>query len=112
MGFWGFGVLDDYIDGGTKTEGDCHILTCHPEWESATFSSWKHNAMESIKKISCPITLLQGEIGSTTQEPGIKLLKLRDPNGTFKIINNSSHFLPMEYPEIVQKEIIKIKSRI
>ena len=109
---WVDGFLDDYIDGGTKVEGDYHILTCHPEWEAATFSSWKHNAMEAIKKINCPITLLQGEIGSTTQEPGIKLLKKQDPNGTFKIIDNSSHFLPMEYPEIVQKEIRKIKNRV
>ena len=67
---------------------------------------------EAIKKINCPITLLQGEIGSTTQEPGIKLLKKQDPNGTFKIIDNSTHFLPMEYPEIVQKEIRKIKNRV
>ena len=46
------GFLDDYIDGGTKIEGGYHILTCHPEWEAATFSSCKHNAMESIKKIN------------------------------------------------------------
>ena len=45
-------------------------------------------------------------------DEGIKLLKKQDPSGTFKIIENSSHFLPMEYPEIVQKEIKKIKNRV
>jgi pimeloyl-ACP methyl ester carboxylesterase len=68
--------------------------------------------MDSIKNISCPITLLQGEIGSTTRSIGVKLLKERDPLGAFKVIKKSSHFLPMEFPEIIQEEIIKIKSRI
>ena len=109
---WNDGFLDDYIDGGTKEDEEFCVLTCHPEWEAATFSSWKHNAMEAIKNINCPITLLQGEIGSTTQEPGIKLLKKQDPNGVFRIIKESSHFLPMEYPEVIQEEIRKIKTRV
>jgi pimeloyl-ACP methyl ester carboxylesterase len=68
--------------------------------------------MEAIKKIKCPITLLQGKVGSTTNEKGVKLLKNQDPNGIFKVIDNSSHFLPMEHPEIIQDEILKIKNRI
>jgi pimeloyl-ACP methyl ester carboxylesterase len=109
---WQDGFLDDYINGGTEKDGDYYTLTCHPEWEAATFSSWKHNAMEAIKKIRCPITLLQGKVGSTTNEQGVQLLKKRDPNGIFKVIDNSSHFLPMEHPEIIQNEILKIKNRI
>ena len=109
---WQDGFLDDYINGGTEKDGDYYTLTCHPEWEAATFSSWKHNAMEAIKKIRCPITLLQGKVGSTTNEQGVKLLKKRDPNGIFKVIDNSSHFLPMEHPEIIQNEILKIKNRV
>ena len=68
--------------------------------------------MEAIKEIRCPITLLQGKTGSTTSKKGVKLLKKQDPNGIFKVINNSSHFLPMEHPEIIQDEILKIKNRI
>ena len=109
---WQDGFLDDYINGGTEKEGNYHTLTCHPEWEAATFSSWKHNAMEAIKEINCPITLLQGEIGSTTQETGIKLLKKQDPSGTFKIIEKFFSFFPMEHPEIIQDEIKKIKNRV
>ena len=109
---WNEGFLDDYIQGGTKSYKNKIKLTCDPEWEAATFGSWKHNAMSSIKKISCPITLLQGEVGSTTKAIGIKLLKKRDPKGIFKIIKYSSHFLPMEFPEVVQQEIINLNSRI
>ena len=68
--------------------------------------------MSSIKKISCPIVLLQGEVGSTTRDIGVKLLKKKDPEGVFKVIKNSSHFLPMEFPEIIQQEVINLNSRI
>ena len=109
---WGEGFLEDYIDGGTETINDKIRLTCDPKWEAATFASWKHNAMDSIKKISCPITLLQGEVGSTTRNMGVRLLKKQDPKGEFQIIKSSSHFLPMEFPKIVQQSIIKINSRL
>lgn len=109
---WEDGFLEDYVDGGTREFKNKIKLTCDPKWEAATFGSWKHNAMDSIKNISCPITLLQGEIGSTTRSIGVKLLKERDLLGAFKVIKKSSHFLPMEFPEIIQEEIIKIKSRI
>ena len=109
---WGEGFLEDYIDGGTETINDKIRLTCDPKWEAATFASWKHNAMDSIKKISCPITLLQGEVGATTRNMGVRLLKKQDPKGEFQIIKSSSHFLPMEFPKIVQQSIIKINSRV
>jgi len=109
---WSDDFLKDYINGGTKEINGNIELTCDPSWEAATFSSWRHNATDSIKKISCPITLLRGEIGSTTKESGLRLLKEQDPYGVFKTIKHSSHFLPMEYPEEVQKEILKIKLRI
>ena len=109
---WNKGFLEDYIQGGTKSYKDKIKLTCDPKWEAATFASWKHNAMSSIKKISCPIVLLQGEVGSTTRDIGAKLLKKKDPEGVFKVIKNSSHFLPMEFPEIIQQEVINLNSRI
>ena len=109
---WNKGFLEDYIQGGTKSYKDKIKLTCDPRWEAATFASWKHNAMNSIKKISCPIVLLQGEVGSTTRDIGVKLLKKKDPEGVFKVIKNSSHFLPMEFPEIIQEEVINLNSRI
>ena len=68
--------------------------------------------MNSIKNISCPITLLQGETGSTTRNIGVKRLKNKNSLDEFKVIKNSSHFLPMEFPKIIQEEIIKLNSRI
>ena len=109
---WIDGFLEDYIDGGTKIIKDKIKLTCDPKWEAATFGSWKHNAMNSIKNISCPITLLQGETGSTTRNIGVKRLKNKNSLDEFKVIKNSSHFLPMEFPKIIQEEIIKLNSRI
>mgnify|MGYP001170263909 CR=1 FL=1 len=109
---WPQEILKDYIDGGTEEIKDGVRLTCDPLWEAATFSCWKHDAMGMIKELNCPITLLQGEFNSTTRADGPKQLMERDKEGVHKVIKGASHFLPMEFPEIVRNEIINMKLRI
>ena len=68
--------------------------------------------MGMIKELNCPITLLQGEFNSTTRADGPKQLMERDKEGVHKVIKGASHFLPMEFPEIIRNEIINMKLRI
>jgi len=109
---WTETTIRNYIDGGTELIGDETRLTCDPLWEAATFSSWKHDAMGLIDKLNCPITLLQAEFNSTARGDGpIKLMK-QDKLGVHKIIKGSTHFLPMEFPNIIKEEINKLQKRI
>ena len=109
---WTEATLRNYIDGGTELIGDGTRLTCDPLWEAATFSSWKHDAMGLIDKLNCPITLLQAEFNSTARGDGpIKLMK-QDKLGVHKIVKGSTHFLPMEFPNIIKEEINSLQKRI
>ena len=109
---WTESTIRNYIEGGTELVGDETRLTCDPLWEAATFSSWKHDAMGLIDKLNCPITLLQAEFNSTARGDGpIKLMK-QDKLGVHKIIKGSTHFLPMEFPNIIKEEINKLQKRI
>ena len=109
---WTETTIRNYIDGGTELIGDETRLTCDPLWEAATFSSWKHDAMGLIDKLNCPITLLQAEFNSTARGDGpIKLMK-QDKLGVHKIVKGSTHFLPMEFPDIIKEEINKLQKRI
>ena len=109
---WTETTIRNYIDGGTELIGDETRLTCDPLWEAATFSSWKHDAMGLIDKLNCPITLLQAEFNSTARGDGpIKLMK-QDKLGVHKIVKGSTHFLPMEFPNIIKEEIIILQKRI
>ena len=109
---WPDEMIQDYISGGTEEVNNHLTLSCDPHWEAASFSCWKHDAMGMIKDINSPITLLQGEENSTTRAEGPELLKSRDSKGTFKTVEGASHFLPMEFPQLVQEEIVKIGKRI
>ena len=109
---WTEATIRNYIEGGTELVGDETRLTCDPLWEAATFSSWKHDAMGLIDKLNCPITLLQAEFNSTARGDGpIKLMK-QDKLGVHKIVKGSTHFLPMEFPDIIKEEINSLQKRI
>ena len=109
---WTETTIKNYIEGGTEIKGEEISLTCDPLWEAATFSSWKHDAMGLIDKLNCPITLLQAEFNSTARGNGPMKLMQQDKNGVHRIVKGSSHFLPMEFPQIIIKEINSLQRRI
>ena len=109
---WTETTIRNYIEGGTELVGDETRLTCDPLWEAATFSSWKHDAMGLIDKLNCPITLLQAEFNSTARGNGPIKLMQQDKLGIHKTIKGSTHFLPMEFPNIIKEEINNLQKRI
>ena len=109
---WTETTIRNYIEGGTELIGDEIRLTCDPLWEAATFSSWKHDAMGLIDKLNCPITLLQAEFNSTARGNGPIKLMQQDKLGVHKIVKGSTHFLPMEFPNIIKEEINSLQKRI
>ena len=109
---WTETTIRNYIEGGTELIGDETRLTCDPLWEAATFSSWKHDAMGLIDKLNCPITLLQAEFNSTARGNGPRKLMQQDKLGVHKIVKGSTHFLPMEFPNIIKEEINSLQKRI
>ena len=109
---WTETTIRNYIEGGTELIGDETRLTCDPLWEAATFSSWKHDAMGLIDKLNCPITLLQAEFNSTARGNGPIKLMQQDNLGVHKIVKGSTHFLPMEFPNIIKEEINSLQKRI
>ena len=109
---WTETTIRNYIEGGTELIGDEIRLTCDPLWEAATFSSWKHDAMGLIAKLNYPITLLQAEFNSTARGNGPIKLMQQDKLGVHKIVKGSTHFLPMEFPNIIKEEINSLQKRI
>ena len=109
---WQDGFLQDYLCGGLlpitdATEDDMENrfrLACDPLWEAANFKGPQLNVVHHIKKLRVPLTLLMAETGSTTYAaPAFKRL----PGDTkVDIVEGSSHFVPMEYPDRVRTEIL------
>ena len=106
---WKEGFLKDYLLGGTKSEKKGVYLSCRPAIEAASFKNTEIVATPKIiKGTSVPIVLLVAEIGSTTASlPSFKRLNNLKK---LEIIEEGTHFFPMEQPDKLISFIKDFKS--
>jgi pimeloyl-ACP methyl ester carboxylesterase len=104
---WPEEVLLDYIAGGSVDYLDDKQvrLACTPGWEAANYRAGPPDTWPDLAKLRCPITLIVGQRRSTCPEPVVELLIEKRPDIRVVTIPGASHFLPMELPSIVQREI-------
>lgn len=109
---WPEQIVRDYIDGGTVDflDGKQVRLACTPGWEAANYRAGAPNIWREIGQLRCPLTLIVGAKSSTCPEPVIEMLSKARPGVRVVRVPEASHFLPMEYPEIVLAEIRAIAS--
>jgi pimeloyl-ACP methyl ester carboxylesterase len=104
---WPEEVVRDYIIGGSVEYLDDRQvrLACTPGWEAANYRAGPPDIWREIEKIRCPVTLVVGQKRSTCPEPVIELLVKQRPEFRIVRVPEASHFLPMEFPDIVRREI-------
>lgn len=105
---WREGFLSAYLDGGLKPRADdaenTLELACDPQWEAANFKGPQLRPEPWIKKLQVPFTLLMAEKGSTTRS--VACFRVPQVDKKIEIVAGSTHFIPMEFPELVRDEII------
>lgn len=104
---WPEDILRDYITGGTVDFVDDKQvrLACTPGWEAANYGSNAVDVWRELDQLRCPLTLIVGDRRSTCPDPVVELLLARRPEIRVVKVPGASHFLPMEHPEIVRREI-------
>lgn len=110
---WPREFIEDYVEGGThiRDDGQAELL-CAPAWEAANFRAHGHNMTKAVRDLHVPFALLYAEQGSTCRTPFPMLLKRRDPKAHVAQVDGSTHFLPMEFPDVVVQEIRGFKARL
>lgn len=98
--------LADYVQAGFRETADGEVrLTCAPAWESSNFRTHHYDAWAAFRATRCPIGILRAETGSTAgiDEQQAEL----EATGRIRIdvIAGTSHFLPMERPELVRQTL-------
>ncbi|MEC8546296.1 MAG: alpha/beta hydrolase, partial [Pseudomonadota bacterium] len=78
-------------------------LACAPAWEAANFYDQRHNSTSPARRLKVPFTLMMAESGSTTRS--VLSFRLARASKKIEVIAGSSHFLPMEFPDLVRAEI-------
>jgi len=104
---WADGFLEAYLRGGllpkSEREEDGVTLACAPLWEAANFKGPQVNVGKSIARLSVPVTLLTAERGSTTYLH--KPFEALSVDKKIETVPGTTHFLPMELPDLVRAEI-------
>jgi pimeloyl-ACP methyl ester carboxylesterase len=96
---WQTPFLTAYLKGGTLPTEDGVSLACAPAWEAANFEAFRHDSIGPVKQLRVPFTLLMAEVGSTTRVP--HLFAANAARRAIQRVPSTSHFLPMEVPELV-----------
>jgi pimeloyl-ACP methyl ester carboxylesterase len=104
---WPDASLSDYIDGGFVQREDGKVeLACAPAWEAANFAAQGHDPWTALGRIKVPIRIYRAEQGSTCRIGPAEPFELRYPNAKVTTVEGSSHFLPMERPNLIREALL------
>lgn len=99
---WPEETLRDYLADGLLDGDDGQVhLSCKSAWESATFAAHHHDTLGAFLQATQPIRILKAQEGSTCVLGDHKAQVIRGTT-TLEEVAGTSHFLPMERPELVR----------
>jgi pimeloyl-ACP methyl ester carboxylesterase len=107
---WPPAMLNDYVKGGfLPVEYDPRVhLACKPAWEAETFRSTPFGVTSLATRLRCPVTIIYGGLSNTCSDAEARRFA-QNHAGTRRVrIGKATHFLPMEYPDVVRSEIARI----
>jgi lipase len=110
---WDRAVLRDYCEYGLLPDGDGFVLACPPEIETSVYENGpavEANIYAEIAAISIPVRVVRSGkfsgpanvMGSSPTSPN---LAASFTHGTDLCLEEHSHFIPMEAPELTAKLI-------
>ena len=105
---WPDEQLADYIEAGFRETPDGVTLTCTPAWEASNFRNHNYDPFAAFRQSRCPIRILRAEHASTCRL-GDHLAELTaDGRITVQTVPGTTHFLPMERPELVRETLLAL----
>jgi len=103
---WSEAQLADYVQAGFRPDGAGGvILSCAPEWEASNFRSHNYDPWAAFRETRCPIRILRAEQGSTARLDDRLPELLATGRIAVETVPGTSHFLPMERPELVRQAL-------
>ncbi len=103
---WQDGFLQNYLADGLRQDGEQVVLSCHPDWEAHNYTAHGHDIWGALRRLQTP-TLLIGGDGPGVVLRAKTLSRLGALNAYIQIrhVDGSSHFLPMENPDLARSLI-------
>ncbi len=99
---WSPAMLADYVEDGFRDTPEGTVtLACAPAWEASNFSSQGHDTGAAFDLSRAPTHILRAEIGSTCHIAAREEALLATGRYQIETVPGTSHFLPMERPDLV-----------
>ncbi len=100
---WDDEMLELYIQYGMVGSDSGGLeLACHPHREAALFmGGMGYDPWPVLPSVQCPVLVLEGE---HTENRGIidfQKAAERFPNGSYQLVEDAGHLIPMEKPELI-----------
>lgn len=98
---WPDAVLADYVEAGFRDlPGGEVVLACSPAWEASGYAAQGHDPWDAFSRVKCAINILRAEKSSTF--PLASAGALGGKHIHISTVPGSTHFLPMERPDLVR----------
>ncbi len=107
---WPEETIRDYLSGGLVDDPAGVRLACGPDWEAQNFRAPPLGVTRLAARIRCPVTLIYGSAGSTMPSEVARFAELC-PGARIVAKDGATHFLPMEFPDLVRAEITRRNAR-
>jgi pimeloyl-ACP methyl ester carboxylesterase len=98
---WPDETLQDYVEGGLRPTADGFELACSPEWEAANYAAQANDSWGAMRRLKWPMTVFLAERDSSCFATPADLTR-RNPLLKVIPVPGTTHFLPMERPDVVQ----------
>lgn len=103
---WTREQIADYVAAGFRATADGQVtLTCTPQWEASNFRTHNYDPWAAFAQTRCPIDIRRAAMGSTCRIEGREVELTVDGRITVEVVPGTSHFLPMERPDIVAEAL-------
>ena len=108
---WTEAMVEDYVAAGFLDLPDGTVtLACAPEWEVSNYLAQDHDVWTAFEASRCPIRILRAEHESPGRlDEGMDRLMA---TGRVRVdrVPDTTHFLPMERPDLVREAILEAVS--
>jgi len=100
-------MLADYVAGGFREREDGSVeLNCTPAWEASNFAAQGNDTWRALNRTSLPIDIYQSAVQSACRIGAAANLRRKNPRLHVHTVPQTSHFLPMERPDLVRDALL------
>jgi pimeloyl-ACP methyl ester carboxylesterase len=104
---WPETVLADYLSTGLRPRPDGQVeLACAPAWEAANFAAQANDGWGLLARAEAPTAVYRAARASTCRTGSGAALLRRNPRLSIETVPDTTHFLPMERPDVAQDALL------